>query len=154
MNENEKKFYKTVSNLIINRIHPFLVEGGYSLDQSPITPENINKLAWMVVLGAISDQTGKLVLTEMMANVNDPNKTTDPGEIVSEKEWWIRVEDNDQIEKWIDQVIIENPIPAAEFKAGKNKAIGSLIGKVIRLSENKADPKVISELLVKKLRGE
>jgi aspartyl-tRNA(Asn)/glutamyl-tRNA(Gln) amidotransferase subunit B len=75
-----------------------------------------------------------------------------PAAIVQEK-GLAQVSDSGAIEKFCDEVIVANPGPAADFKAGKVAALNFLKGQVMKLSKGKANPAVVGEILEQKLKG-
>ena len=62
-----------------------------------------------------------------------------------------KVSDEGEITKWIDEALAQLPQAVADFKSGKQQAIGVIIGKVMQLSKGKADARQVSELIKKRL---
>jgi aspartyl-tRNA(Asn)/glutamyl-tRNA(Gln) amidotransferase subunit B len=58
-----------------------------------------------------------------------------------------------ELETIVDKVIADNPGPAEDFRGGKEKALGRLIGEAMKASGGKANPKIVRDILVRKLRG-
>ncbi len=83
---------------------------------------------------------------DLLAN---PRKTV--AEIVSGNPAYQPVHDEGEIEGYIDQVLQENQQSILDFKAGKERAFGFLVGQVMKLSKGKASPQVVNELLKKKI---
>ena len=73
-----------------------------------------------------------------------------PGAIV-EKKGLAQVSDTGAIEKFCDEVIAANPKSAEDFKAGKVAALNFLKGQVMKLSQGKANPALVGEILERKL---
>lgn len=71
-------------------------------------------------------------------------------EIIEQKKL-VQVSDHNAIEKIIDDVLNANPNQVSEFKSGKNKVIGFLIGAIMKVSRGQANPDIVNELLKKKL---
>jgi len=65
----------------------------------------------------------------------------------------VQISDEDAIVRIIDQVIARSPKEVAEFKAGKEKLIGFFVGQVMKETKGKANPKLLNELMLKRLKG-
>ena len=76
----------------------------------------------------------------------------DPQAIV-EEQGLVQITDTGAIEEIVKQVIADNPKSVEDFKSGKGKAIGFLVGQVMKLSKGRANPGVVNELLQKHLNA-
>ncbi len=112
---------------------------------SPIQPEHIRELVDSIEAGQISGKQGKEVLAEMRATGKSP------ATIIKEK-GLAQVSDTGAIEAFADQAIAANEKSVADFKAGNAAALNALVGQVMKLSKGKANPKLVSEILSRKLR--
>ena len=74
----------------------------------------------------------------------------DPELIVKEK-GLVQITDTDAIEKIVDEVLLGNPKPVADYKGGNTKSIGFLVGQVMKASRGKANPAMVNKLLKEKL---
>jgi len=72
---------------------------------------------------------------------------------IVEEENLVQTSDAGELEQIVDEVIAENPGPARQFADGVDKAVGRLIGMAKKKTGGKANPKVVRELLIRKLRG-
>ena len=75
-----------------------------------------------------------------------------PEQIVEEK-GLVQISDASALEKVVDEVIAENQSVADDYRAGKDKAIGRLVGQVMKATQGKANPQLINELFREKLGG-
>ena len=98
----------------------------------------------MVEGGKISNNQAKEILTALF---DTPEKS--PEEIA--KQLGFEQADSNEIDAIIDQVIAKNPGPVAEVQSGNAKAIGFLVGQVMKQAAGKANPKQVSESLRAKL---
>jgi aspartyl-tRNA(Asn)/glutamyl-tRNA(Gln) amidotransferase subunit B len=114
------------------------------LHEIKVTAENIIELINLVESQQISNLTGKTVLTEML----DTGKTA--GAIVKEKNL-IQISDESSLEKEIDAVIAENAKVVEEVKAGKNPALMFLVGQAMKRTKGKANPKIVQDILKRRL---
>lgn len=121
-------------------------ESGKSLVESGIGPELVGKLMNMIDEGKITGRIAKDVADDMVLN---PGK--DPEEIVKENPDYTPVQDIQEIEKLVDKVLSENAQSVIDFKNGKDKAFGFLVGQVMKLSRGKATPAIVNDLLKKKM---
>lgn len=115
-----------------------------SIHDSPVKPEQLGTLIKMINDGSISGRMAKEALEEMM-------KTGKPAEQVVEERGFIQVSDESAIDKWARQVIEENPDAAEKIRAGNDRAIGFLVGQMMKLSRGKANPKLANAALRKAL---
>jgi aspartyl-tRNA(Asn)/glutamyl-tRNA(Gln) amidotransferase subunit B len=104
------------------------------------------ELIGLVVAGTINRDQGMRVLDEAQATGRTP------GEIVRSR-GLSQVSDVDELTEIVDRVIAERPQAAADVRAGKTKAIGPLVGAVVAATSGRANAKVASELLRKRLIG-
>ncbi len=111
-----------------------------------IPPAHVAKLVKMIDDNKITGRIAKSVADEM---VEAPGM--DPEAIVRQNPDYQPVGDIASIEPLVDQVLSENPQSISDFKQGRDKAFGYLVGSVMKLSRGKASPQVVNELLRKKL---
>lgn len=88
---------------------------------------------------------GKGVLSEMFETGKSPE------EIISAK-GLSQISDTAELEKIIDKVLAENPASVADYQAGKEKAIGFLVGQVMKATKGAANPQSVNEILREKLK--
>ncbi|MCL4377212.1 MAG: Asp-tRNA(Asn)/Glu-tRNA(Gln) amidotransferase subunit GatB [Actinobacteria bacterium] len=145
--EETLKYYndaKTVCNWIMGDFSAYINKEGITLKQSKISPENLASLLKMIDSGEISSKIAKSVFEEMYTNGSSP------GEIISKK-GLKQISDAGELEKVIDEVISSNPDVIKQYKSGKSKAIGFLIGQIMRKTQGKANPGLVNEIILKKL---
>ncbi len=135
---------KKVANWMMGDFFAMLNEKKISLEESPITPENLGKLVDLITLGVINGKTAKDVFV-MMAETGDA-----PDKIVEEK-GLKQVTDTAAIEKVIDEVIAANPDNVAAYRAGKTALMGWFVGQVMKASQGKANPGAVNKILQQKL---
>jgi len=135
---------KSASNWIQNELLALLNEKNIAIDECRVSPHALAGLIRLVEQGTVSGKTAKDVFQEMAAT----GKAADA--IVKEK-GLVQVSDTGLIEKAVEKAIAANPAAVAEFKAGKQKALGALVGAVMKETGGKANPKLVNEILLKKL---
>ncbi|MEO2005091.1 MAG: Asp-tRNA(Asn)/Glu-tRNA(Gln) amidotransferase GatCAB subunit B, partial [Candidatus Poribacteria bacterium] len=122
----------------------YLRDAGKGLDDSPVDAAGLAELLVLLKDDTISGRIGKTVLEEMIATGNS-------AKAIVEAKGLVQVTDASAIDDWIRQAIEENPGPAADFRGGTAKALGFLVGQVMKLSRGKANPRMVNELLRKAL---
>ena len=135
---------KNVANWIINDLLSALAAAGKSIDGCPISAHALDELVNLIDAQTISSSQGKTVFAEMFATGRGA------AEIVEEK-GLRQISDTGAIEALCDQAIAASAKAVAEYKAGKMQAINSIKGQVMKLSQGKANPVVVSEILARKL---
>jgi|JI10StandDraft_1071094.scaffolds.fasta_scaffold01815_18 aspartyl-tRNA(Asn)/glutamyl-tRNA(Gln) amidotransferase subunit B len=116
------------------------------LTTSGILPEHIAKLVTFIDNKKITGRIGKEVADVM---VQKPGK--DPEIIIKENPNFQAVHDTSAIEPFVDEVLSAHPQSVEDFRNGKDKAFNFLVGQVMKLSQGKASPDVVKELLIKKM---
>jgi len=117
---------------------------GIAADASPVTPEELGALVRAIEEGRISGKQGKDVLVEMF-------RTGKGAQAVIEEQGLAQVSDAAEIEKIVTDVMASNPRQLEQYRAGKEALFGFFVGQVMKASKGKANPKVVNELLKKKL---
>ncbi len=131
---------KAASNWILSDISRLLNEKGLDASQMPILPENIVKMIALIDKGTISNTAGKKVIEELFENDRDPE------EIVKDL-GLVQISDEGELAKIVSEIIDANPQSVADFKAGKDKAIGFIVGQTMRATKGKGNPQVINKLI-------
>ena len=135
---------KLSTNWITGELFALLNENDLGIAQSPISAENLSKLINLIKDGIISGKIAKTVF-ELMANGD-----RDPQKIVEEK-GLKQQSDPKTLELLIDKVIAENLDKVKEYKSGKKKLFGFFVGQTMKVSDGKANPKLVNDILKKKL---
>jgi aspartyl-tRNA(Asn)/glutamyl-tRNA(Gln) amidotransferase subunit B len=142
--------YKTASNWIMTEVLRILNEENTGISGFWIKGENLASLLNLIAEGKISNNIAKEVYSQML-EVKDPDdKKQDPGYIVKEKNL-LQLTDSSEIEKIVRKVIEENPKEAERYKSGEIKLLALFVGKVMKESKGKANPKVVNDLIIKNL---
>jgi aspartyl-tRNA(Asn)/glutamyl-tRNA(Gln) amidotransferase subunit B len=135
---------KLTANWMITELFGALKKENMALSNSPISPENLGQLVSLISKGTISGKIAKDVFAEMMTSKNSPS------DIVKDK-GLEQVSDDTEILKLIDKVISENNDKVNDYLGGKDKLFGFFVGQVMKLSQGKANPGIVNNLLKEKL---
>ena len=130
---------KAVNNWIISDISRILNETETDPIEIPFDSKQLAKLVILIDKGTISSSIGKKVLTELFENPKDPE------EIVKEK-GWIQISDEGAIKEVVLKIIEANPQSVADFKGGKDKALGFLVGQAMKETKGQANPQMLNKM--------
>jgi aspartyl-tRNA(Asn)/glutamyl-tRNA(Gln) amidotransferase subunit B len=139
---------KRVCNLVTQDYQKLANEKGCSVADLGVSPEKVAQLASMITKAVVSATASSTIAA---ISIEDLNKT--PEEIAKERNL-IQKSDVSELETIVDQALAENPKAVADVTGGgkkSKKAWGFLLGQVIQKTKGQANPKVVSEILTKKL---
>ncbi len=137
---------KAVSNWIMSDFSKMLNESEIEINESKITPEHLSELIKLIDSGKISSAIAKKVFIDMF-------NTGDSAKSIVEKKGLIQISDEGAIKEIVKKVVENNPQSVVDYKAGKDKAIGYLVGQVMKESRGKANPQLVNKLLLEILNG-
>ena len=135
---------KAVANWILSDISRILNEKELEPENIPFTAEQLAKMIQLIDKGTISSAIAKKVLTELFENPKDPE------EIIKEK-GWIQISDEGAIKEVVMKVLENNPQSVADFKGGKDKALGFLVGQAMKETKGKANPQMLNKMFLEEL---
>ena len=135
-----KTAVKTVANIISTEMLGRFNAENKTTAQVPFGPAHLGKLAGLVAGGILSSKGAKDVFAKMWETGKDPQT------LVSEL-GLAQVSDDKQILEWVRQALAANPKATADIKSGKDAAIGSIVGQVMKLSRGKANPALVNKLI-------
>ncbi|WP_036728264.1 Asp-tRNA(Asn)/Glu-tRNA(Gln) amidotransferase subunit GatB [Peptoniphilus mikwangii] len=110
----------------------------------PFEPADFVDLLKAVKSGKINNNAGKKVLREMFETSKKP-------EDIIKEQGLVQISDTSEIDALVDKVLSDNPQSIEDFKAGKDRAFGFLVGQVMKASKGKANPQLVNKLLTEKL---
>jgi len=122
-----------------------LNKAGLEISESPVSPERLAGLLKRIADNTISGKTAKQVFTLMWGS-------QDHADSIIEREGLVQMTDTGAIEAIIDAVIAANPVAVEQFQAGKEKALGALVGQIMKQTQGKANPADVNKLLIGKLK--
>ncbi|MTI70137.1 MAG: Asp-tRNA(Asn)/Glu-tRNA(Gln) amidotransferase subunit GatB [Firmicutes bacterium] len=137
---------KQVSNWIMTDILRRLKDEELEIDDIKFTAENLADLIKLVNGGKISNNIGKKVLRTMFEEGKDPNT------IVKEK-GLIQINDEDKLNEIIDGILAENEQSIIDYKNGKDRALGFLVGQVMKATKGKANPQKANQIIREKINN-
>lgn len=137
---------KSCANWIMGDVLRKLNETGESVTAAPVSPQLLSGLLARITDDTISGKIAKTVFEKMWQSGLSADR-------IIEDEGLKQVTDTKAIEDLVDQVIAANPDQVAEYLGGKDKLIGFFVGKVMQASQGKANPGMVNQLLIKRLKG-
>ncbi|MBN4066475.1 Asp-tRNA(Asn)/Glu-tRNA(Gln) amidotransferase subunit GatB [Simkania negevensis] len=123
-----------------------LKEEGIPIYNTQITSRNVAELVKMINEKTITGKIAKLVANDMVAS---PTKSCH--DIVKDNPAYQPLHDEHEVEKFVDAALTQNEQSIKDYKKGKKKAFGFLVGQVMKLSQGKAPPELVNSLLKAKL---
>jgi aspartyl-tRNA(Asn)/glutamyl-tRNA(Gln) amidotransferase subunit B len=137
---------KAVSNWVMGEITRALNDTAASIDSCPVSPRLLVELLKLIEGGTISGKIAKTVFDEMWRSGKEPA-------VIVEEQGLVQVSDSGAIEAIIDEILTREAGQVAEYRSGKDKLFGFFVGQVMKASKGKANPTVVNELLLGKLKG-
>ncbi|HWJ02031.1 MAG TPA: Asp-tRNA(Asn)/Glu-tRNA(Gln) amidotransferase subunit GatB [Verrucomicrobiae bacterium] len=135
---------KTLANWVMGDFIRLLKAKELPVELSPVKPEGLAELLVLIEKGTISGKIGKGVIEEMFAT----GKAA--AEVVKEK-GLVQISDEGAIAAIVDKVIAANPQALEDFKSGNERAIGFLVGQVMKETKGQANPGLVNKLLKEKM---
>jgi aspartyl-tRNA(Asn)/glutamyl-tRNA(Gln) amidotransferase subunit B len=135
---------KLATNWITGDLFAVLNHMNLEISDSPISAKNLSKLINLIKDGTISGKIAKTIFELMIDGNKNPQKIVEEKGLKQES-------DPKALEELIDKVITDNPDKVNEYRSGKEKLFGFFVGQAMKVSDGKANPKLINVILKKKL---
>ena len=135
---------KLVTTWVTGELFSILNKKNLIIEDSPITSKQLGELVDNIENAKISNRQAKEVLEEMCESGKGAS------EIIDEK-GLSQISDENEIESLVDNVLNSNPENVKKYKSGKDKLFGFFVGEAMKLSKGKANPKIVNDLIKKKL---
>lgn len=135
---------KAICNWIINDLLREVKDKKLDINNLPIKAKQLAVLVEIIEKGTISSTIAKEVFSEMIQTGKGPQT------IIEEKKL-VQISDEGLIEAVITKVISSNPDAIEDYKKGKKNALTFLVGQVMKETKGKANPKIVNEILAKKV---
>jgi len=137
---------KPIANWIMGELLGLLNARGLPITASPISPDNLVGLLKLLQKDVINGKIAKTVF-EAMANTGKAAKT------IVEEQGLVQVSDASSIDPIVDTLIAKHPDEVERYRGGQKKLIGFFVGQVMQATKGKANPKVVNEILRKRLES-
>ena len=137
---------KACVNWLMGEFASQLSTDGIEIAKAPVSAENLAALLKLISKGTISGKIAKKVFATMWKEGGNPEE-------IVKAQGLVQISDTAELSKLVDEAVGKNPKAVEDFKAGKKKAVGALVGQIMKATKGKANPRVINELLNKKLQS-
>lgn len=138
---------KLASNWVMVELLGHLNKDGREIADSPIPPAELAALLGLLKGGSISGKIAKTVFEQMYL-------TGKSAELIVKEQGLIQISDQDALLQIVEEVLAKHPGPVADYRKGKVQSLTFLVGMVMKSSRGKANPQVVGELLLTRLKGE
>lgn len=135
---------KTLANWVMGDLTRLLNSNQCPVEKSPISPKQLADLLGLMEKGTISGKIAKTVIEEMYASGRDP-------EVIVKEKGLAQISDEGALLGIIDSVIVANPQSVEDYRAGKDRAIGFLVGQIMKATKGQANPGLVNKLLKEKM---
>lgn len=135
---------KEAVNWLMGDFAKKLSQSGLEMAAAPVTAAALADLLGLIGKGTISGKIAKQVFSDMWETGKD-------AETIVKEKGLVQISDTGALEELADRIIAANPQSVADFKAGKKKAVGFLMGQIMKETKGKANPQVVNGILTKKL---
>ena len=136
---------KQVSNWLMVNVNAYMNEHNLSLDETQLTPQHLATMIGLVKDGTISSKIAKKVFAETIANGTEPKAWV-------EQKGLIQQSDPAVLTPLINQVLDQNEQSIIDFKNGKDRAFGFLVGQIMKQTHGQANPKVVNQILTAEIQ--
>jgi aspartyl-tRNA(Asn)/glutamyl-tRNA(Gln) amidotransferase subunit B len=135
---------KITANWVMGDLSASLNKNNLDIEQSPISSRALGGLLSQLADNIISGKIAKTVFEKMWSSGEEAS-------VIIEREGLVQENDSAALEKVIDELMLANPSPLAEYRSGKDRLFGYFVGLVMKQTAGKANPAQVNELLKKKL---
>ena len=136
--------YKLLCNWIMVDVASYINKAAINISKFNVSPANLAKLVNMVDKGTISSKQARQIFEKMIESDEDPNK-------IADKLNMTQICDENIILGFVNEVLEANPQSIDDYKAGEDRAVGFLIGMIMKKSQGKANPALTSKLVIQEL---
>ncbi|WP_203364313.1 Asp-tRNA(Asn)/Glu-tRNA(Gln) amidotransferase subunit GatB [Bacillus sp. REN10] len=136
---------KLASNWLMGEVSAYLNAEGKELDECELTPEGLAGMIRLIEKGTISSKIAKKVFKELIENGGD-------AETIVKEKGLVQISDEGVLLKFINDALDANPQSIEDFKNGKSKATGFLVGQIMKASKGQANPAVLNKLLLEEIK--
>ncbi|WP_042141984.1 Asp-tRNA(Asn)/Glu-tRNA(Gln) amidotransferase subunit GatB [Paucisalibacillus sp. EB02] len=135
---------KQASNWLMGEVSGYMNKHYKELHDLALTPESLGKMIQLIEDGTISSKIAKKVFAELVEKGGDPEK------IVKEK-GMVQISDEGQLREVITGILNENEQSIIDFKNGKDRALGFLVGQVMKATKGQANPPMVNKILIEEM---
>ena len=137
---------KRVANYLMNDVNSYLNDEQVDLQDTKLTPANLAGMVKLITDGTISSKMAKKVFKGIVAGEEPAAYAKAHG--------LVQLSDPKELQPIIDDILANNQQSIEDFKNGKDRAVGYLVGQIMKQTRGKANPQVVNQLLMKSLNAQ
>jgi aspartyl-tRNA(Asn)/glutamyl-tRNA(Gln) amidotransferase subunit B len=137
---------KLASNWLMGDVSAYLNSASKELSDIGLTPKSLAKTITLIQDGTLSSKLAKKVFLELL------EKGGDPEQIVKEK-GLVQISDEGTLRKMVTETLDANPQSIEDFKSGKDRAIGFLVGQIMKATKGQANPPLVNKILLEEIKA-
>ena len=137
---------KRVANYLMNDVNSYLNDEQVDLPDTKLTPEHLAGMVRLITDGTISSKMAKKVFKGIIAGEEPASYAKEHG--------LVQLSDPKELQPIIDDILANNQQSIEDFKKGKDRAVGYLVGQIMKQTRGKANPQVVNKLLMKSLNAQ
>lgn len=135
---------KLSSNWLMGGVNEYLNKNQKDLHDTKLTPENLAEMVKLLADGTISSKIAKKVFAETVESGKAPK-------VIMEEQGLVQISDPEQLKAFVTEALDNNPQSIEDFKNGKGKATGFLVGQIMKISKGQANPQMVNKILKEEL---
>ncbi len=135
---------KLASNYLMVDVNAYLNKEQKELKETKLTGEGLAGMIKLITDGTISSKIAKTVFAELIENGGK-------AEDIVKAKGLVQVSDTGQLSAWVNEALDNNPQSIEDFKNGKDRAIGFLVGQIMKASKGQANPQMINKMLLEEI---
>lgn len=135
---------KACSNWVMGDLMHMLNDAGCQVHECPVSPKQLGRLIAIIKEGTISHNIAQRVFPKMWETGKEPQAIVDD-------EGLALISDSSEIEKVVDEAIAANPKAVEDYRGGKEKALGAIVGYVMRQTKGQANSQMVNEMVLRKI---
>ena len=135
---------KLTSNWLMGGVNEYLNKNQVELKDTQLTPENLAGMIKLIEDGTMSSKIAKKVFPELAENGGDAKQ-------IMEDKGLVQISDEATLLKFVNEALDNNPQSVEDYKNGKGKAMGFLVGQIMKASKGQANPQKVNSLLKQEL---
>ncbi|MEK0317080.1 Asp-tRNA(Asn)/Glu-tRNA(Gln) amidotransferase subunit GatB [Cohnella sp. 56] len=137
---------KASANWIMGDLLGYLNANNLEIQQVPITGQGLGEMIQLIAKGTISSKIAKTVFKAMLESGKLPQQ-------IVEEQGLVQISDEGAILAIVDRIVEANPQSVEDYRGGKDKAIGFLVGQIMKETKGKANPGLVNKLLMDRLKN-
>ncbi len=135
---------KLTSNWLMGGVNEYLNKQQKELGETALTPENLAEMIKLLSDGTISSKIAKKVFQDTVESGKAPK-------VIMEEQGLVQISDPAQLTTLVNDALDQNPQSIEDFKNGKGRAMGFLVGQIMKLSKGQANPQMVNQILKQEL---